>query len=175
MSEFLLGKSKGGAGPLANARLPGSDTAQARFQQPEGQPHIISIVEPTILVRESLVQLIDEAFPHFSARPSTSTLKDLLRDSSVALIIKRSKSGEPIDPAPCAEDSRAAPPVLAILANDDASEALRYFQAGYRGVFPSTERAETLMAAIQVLLAGCFFCPSSFVCEYLLKSVPNSN
>ena len=120
------------------------------------------------------MQLIDEAFPHFSARAFHLTLKDLLRDSSVALIIKRSNSGEPIDPAPCAENSRAAPPVLAILTNDDAPEALRYFQAGYRGVFPSTERAETLIAAIQVLLAGCFFCPSSLVCEYLLRSVPKA-
>ena len=172
MSELLLGKSNGGAGSLACAQLPGSDTAQARSQQPEATPRIIAIIEPTLLVRESLVQLVDEALPHFSARPSTLTLQDLLRDASVALIIKRSDSGEPIDPAPRAVSSQASPPVLAIVPNDDAREALRYFQAGYRGVFPSTEKAATLIAAIQVLLAGCFFCPSSFVCECLQTSGP---
>ena len=166
MSEFLRGKSTNGAGPSAT-RLPGSDTAQVRSQQPEAQTRIIAIIEPTKLVSESLVQLIEEALPHCSARHSPLTLQDLLRDASVALIIKRIDSGEPIDPAPRAENSRAAAPVLAIVTNDDAPEALRYFQAGYRGVFPSTERPETLIAAIRVLLAGCFFCPSSFVSEYL--------
>jgi DNA-binding NarL/FixJ family response regulator len=170
MSEFLLGKSTNGAEPLADARLSRSDTAQVRSQQPEAQ--IIAIIEPTVLVRESLVELIDEALPHLSARPATLTLQDLLRDASVALIIKRTDSGEPIDLAPLAVSSRAAPPVLVIVTNDDAREALRYFQAGYRGVFPSTEKAETLIAAIQVLLAGCYFCPSSFVCKCLLGSGP---
>ena len=139
MSEFLRGKSTNGAGPSADARLPGSDTAQVRSQQPEAQTRIVAIIEPTTLVSESLMQLIEEAVPHCSAHHSTLALQELLRDPSVALIIKRIDSGEPIDPAPRAENSRAAAPVLAIVTNDDAPEALRYFQAGYRGVFPSTE------------------------------------
>ena len=78
MSEFLRGKSTNGAGPSAT-RLPGSDTAQVRSQQPEAQTRIIAIIEPTKLVSESLVQLIEEAsslllctaFPLDTARPIT--------------------------------------------------------------------------------------------------------
>jgi hypothetical protein len=86
-----------------HAPLPDSDTAQAPSQQPQAQPHVIAIVEPTILARESLVQ------------------------------------ADPKKPF-----------------NDD-----------FRGVFPSTERAETSIAASQVLLAGCFFVRLR-LCGYLL-------
>ena len=116
-----------------------------------------------MLVRESLVQLVDEAFPHFSARPSTLTLKDLLRDC-----IRRSDNQTQqlrrADRSCAARgELSSSPPVLAIVTDDDASRSAAIFPSWISWGFPFDGKGGDLNGSYPGASRRMFFL-SVFIC-----------
>ena len=153
------------------ARDDGPDLVPPREVNPSARPstaltHIL-VVTPVCLIGRGLEEILRKACPGCRVTVVVTDLSSCsLPEVDAQLVLVYVDRSAPIStiPARCAA---ASIPILLLYPDDDVEAALEALRCGFGGLFPITESAEMLVAAIHTLLAGNTFGPPSLLQHYL--------